>query len=266
MSENLANIRKINFVLSAIGAAVFAALFLYISLAPKDFDKRTRDFAIARVQDKVDAQLSAAAHSQTADDIVKFAGIFSERLEGNIEAFRASLDAGIATFIADVLASACKLDCERKAQAEEAVKAFFEAVIEQYGYALDRVQNFIVGEYDEVMGELRADLKIFAGTSFAALFFALMLTIFRGRAAAHLLPFSIALTGATLLAAYWYVFGQDWVMAVIFSDYWGWAYPTVLSVIAFFLADIAANKARITTAVFNTIGHIFSSGFHISPC
>jgi hypothetical protein len=45
--------RAINLGLSSIGVAIFAALLLYVTLAPKDFDRRTRDFAIARVEGKV---------------------------------------------------------------------------------------------------------------------------------------------------------------------------------------------------------------------
>lgn len=266
MDQPLHTIRRINLILSAVGAVVFAALFLYIAFAPKDFDQRTRDFAIAKVKDKVDGELSGAAQTETADDISDFAGVFSERLQTEIEEMRASLDAGVAEFVADVLAAACKLDCERRAQAEIAVTAFYEATIANYGVHLERMQNLIEGEYDAIMSDLRADLKIFTATSFIALSFALLLAIFRGPAAAHLLPFSIALSGSTVLAAFWYALGQDWVMTIIFSNYWGWTYPSVLAVIAFFLCDIAANKARITSFVLNGIGNAFGGAFHFAPC
>lgn len=266
VSKSLNTIRRVNLVLSAVGAAVFAALFLYIAVAPKDFDQRTRDFAIAKVKDKVDGELSGAARSETADSISDFAGVFSERLQTQIEEMRAGLDAGAAGFIADVLAAACKLDCERRAQAEIAVTAFYEATIARYGVHLERMQNLIEGEYDAIMSDLRADLKIFTASSFAALAFALLLSIFRGPAAAHLLPFSFALSGSTVLATLWYALGQDWVMTIIFSNYWGWAYPSVLAVIAFFLCDIAANKARITSFVLNGIGNAFGGAFQFAPC
>ncbi|MDA0663216.1 MAG: hypothetical protein O3B08_10315 [Proteobacteria bacterium] len=116
------------------------------------------------------------------------------------------------------------------------------------------------------MSKLRNDLKIFSGSSFIALFAAFLLSIFRANAAAHLLPFSIALSASTLTAVIWYVFGQDWVMTMIYSSYWGWAYPAVLSVIAVFLAEIAVNKARITTAVLNSIGNALGGLFHLIPC
>ncbi len=206
MFMNLDTVRKTNIFLSALGSAAFAALFLYITLAPRDFDMRTRDFAISKVRERVDDQLGAIASSETADKVSEFAGIFSDRLEGEIQSLHTGLEAGIAGFIADILAAACKLDCERRDQAEKAVVAYFKAAIERYGIALDRMRNLVVSEYDNIMGELPGDLQIFSGSSLVALFFALVLSIFRGKAAAHLLPFSIVLTISTILAASMYVF------------------------------------------------------------
>ncbi len=263
---NLGLVRTLNIVLSALGAAVFLALFAYIQLAPKDFDERTRTFAVSRVEAKFDETFSAAASSDTMDKISSIAGRFSEQLEERVEALRTSLDAGIAEFIADTLAAACRLDCERRAQAEQMVREYYESTIARYGVALDRVQSLIVGEYDDVMSELRGDLKIFAGSSFVALFFALLLALFRGEAARHLIPISIALSVSTGVAVYWYIFGQDWVMTVIFSDYWGWAYAIVLGALSTMMVDIAANRARVTSHVLNTFGSAFGHGLSFSPC
>ena len=210
--------------------------------------------------------LAASRNRKTADKVSAFAGRFSERLEAQIENLRASLDAGVDQFIADILASACKLDCERREAAQLAVRSYFEATIERYGVALDRIENMVTGEYDAVMGELRGDLKIFSGSNAVLLAFAFLLAIFRGKAARHLVPISIALTGLTAMMIYWYIFGQDWVMAVIFSNYWGWTYATLLGVFSVLLIDIAAFKARITSAVLNVLGNVFSSGVSFTPC
>jgi hypothetical protein len=266
MSSALVAIRAVNIVLTAVGTAVFVAFFLYITVAPKDFDHRTRSFAIAKVKAKVDDQLSKVAQSKAASKATEFFGKYSERLETEIQTLRDSLDAGVAEFIADVLAAACKLDCERRDEAAKAVTALYQSMIARHGLALDRVKSLIEGEYDAIMDELRADLRIFSGSSFIALLFALFLSIFRGKAAAHLLPFSIALSAATLIAVIWYVFGQDWVMTMLYSSYWGWAYPVVLSVFAVFFVDIAMNRARITTNVLNSIRIGPGDWLDLTPC
>ncbi|MCG8440685.1 MAG: hypothetical protein MI723_02645, partial [Caulobacterales bacterium] len=100
----------------------------------------------------------------------------------------------------------------------------------------------------------------------AALGFAFVLAVFRGRASRHLLPISMALTGATALAILWYAFGQDWVMTIVFNDYWGWAYAVVLMVLSAFMFDIALNRARLTSIVFNSVGNLVGTSLHLAPC
>ena len=131
--------------------------------------------------------------------------------------------------------------------------------------ALERLEDLVVGEYDAVMTELRSDLRIFSGSTALAFGLALLLSVFRGRAAAHLVPISIALTVSTILAVSWYALGQDWVVTVLFNNYWGWAYSLLLSGLSVLMIDIAANKARVTSFVFNTIGNGIG-GISFSPC
>lgn len=262
----LAHTRLVNLCLTFIGMVTFAGLFAYISLAPGDFDQRTRDFAISKVQDKVDDQLGGIANSDFANKASDFAGRVSDRLKARVDDARNSLDSGMDTFIADVLAAACKLDCERRKQAETAIREFYESSILRNSKALDRLKGLIEGEYDNIMDELRADLKIFSGSTAIAFALAFGLALFRGRAAAHLLPISIVLTLSTLIAIAWYALGQDWIMTVLYSDYWGWGYAGLIAGLVVLMIDIGVNGARITSAVFNAIGNAIGSSFSFLPC
>lgn len=262
----LARIRFVNLCLTLLGAVTFAALFAYIAFAPSDFDQRTRDFAISKVQDKVDEQLGGLANSDLANKASDLAGRVSDRLQARVDNARNSLDSGMDVFIADVLAAACKLDCERREQAETAIREFYESSIIRNSKALDRLKGVIEGEYDSIMGELRADLKIFSGSTAIAFTLAFGLALFRGRAAAHLLPISMVLTLSTLIAVVWYVLGQDWVMTVLYSDYWGWGYAGLIAGLVILMIDIGVNEARITSGVFNAIGDVIGNGFTFVPC
>lgn len=262
---NLSLARKINLCLSGIGALLFLVSFLYITLAPEDFDRRAQAFALSQVERSVDEKLSDIANSDTADRISDLAGRVSGRLQSEIDRARDSLDAGIDTFVADVLAAACKLDCERRDEAAAAVQRYYESSILRHSMALERIQSFIEGQFEEVMDELRADLKIFSGSSGLALGFAFLLALFRGPAARHLLPISITLSVATLIMVIWYGFGQDWVTTILYSDYWGWTYVIFLGLVSVLMLDIAANRARVCSFVFNGIGKLFG-GIEFSPC
>ncbi|MEL7108578.1 MAG: hypothetical protein AAGJ68_03055 [Pseudomonadota bacterium] len=263
---NLSVARRINLVLSGVGTLVFLLAFLYISLAPDDFDKRAQSFAISQVEKSVDERLSTIANSETADRISDLAGRVSDRLKSRIDEARDGLDSGMDEFIADILAAACKLDCERRDEAAAAVRSFYESSILRHSMALERIQAFVEGQFDDVMEELRGDLKIFVGSSGVALGFAFLLALFRGPAAVHLLPISITLSASILLMAVWYGLGHDWVSAILYSDYWGWSYSVLLAVLSSLMVDIAANRARISSFILNTIGRLFSGGFEVSPC
>ncbi|MEM6554889.1 MAG: hypothetical protein AAF642_03390 [Pseudomonadota bacterium] len=264
MNRHLA--RRINLWLSGSGALIFLAAFLYITLAPDDFDRRAQAFALSQVEQSVDERLSDLANSNAANRLSDLAGRVSGRLQSRIDDARAQLDAGMDEFIADVLAAACKLDCERRDEAAAAVRGFYESSILRNSMALERLQDFIEGQFDSVMEELRADLRIFIGSSGTALGFAFLLALFRGRAAVHLLPISITLSASTLLMIVWYALGQDWVTTILYSHYWGWTYAVVLTVVSVLMFDIAANKARVVSFIMNTIGRLFGGGFEISPC
>ena len=259
-------IRLLNLILTAIGAAVFVALFAYVKFAPEDFDQRTRDFAISKIESEVEEGLRDMTQSDTAESISEFAGRFSGDLQGRIDVLREGLDQGLDETIADILAAACRLDCERREQARQAVEAAFQTSILRYAGAIERVEKIVVGEYDDVMAELRSDLTIFSGSNGVALLFAFLLSVFRGPAAKHLLPISILLTGATALMICWYIFGQDWVMTIIFSNYWGWAYSIGLGVLSIFMIDIAAFRAQLTSIVLNSIGNAVGGSANFSPC
>lgn len=262
---NIQRTRLLNLIFTGIGCAIFVALLAYVQLAPDDFDNRTREFAISKVEQKVDSQFSSVANSDTAEKISEMAGRFSDRLERRVDNIRGSLDAGLDVFIADVLAAACELDCERRAEAEAAVREYFEEKIERYGVALDRVEDVIRGEYEYVMQELRRDLSIFSLSNAIVLAVAFLLAVFRGPAARHLLPVSYVLIVSTVMVSIWYIFGQDWVMTLIYNDYWGWGYSILLGFISLLLLDIAINSARVTTEIFNlvinTIGQV-----PLTPC
>lgn len=261
----LPDLRLTNIVMTMIGTTIFCSLFLYISLAPRDFDQRTRDFAISHVELQIDDKLAIAANSDTTERISVFAGRTSNRLQSHVDDMRESLDDGIDELIADLLAAACKLDCERRNQAAKSVREFYEKSILRHSMALDRLETIVLGEYNALMTELRLDLKIFARSTGLAFGMALLLSVLRGRAAAHLVPISIALTVSTILAVAWYALGQDWVITVLFSNYWGWAYSILLGALSVLMIDIAANKARVTSFVFNSIGNGIG-GISFSPC
>lgn len=246
--------RAINLSLAALGMAVFGTLFVYVSFAPAHFDRRTQEFVIAEVERRLDDRLNGLLRLPAADRIAGIASQISPSIETRVDVAHAALETSANELIVGMLAAACRPNCERRRVANEALRNFYEATGARYRAALERLEPVVVGQYDLVMAELRADLQIFSGVSFLAMLFAFLLSVFRGRAARHLLPVSLALTASTLIAVFWYVIGQDWLTTVIFADHWGWGYAVWLAILALLMTDIAANKARVTSSIFSGFG------------
>jgi hypothetical protein len=59
------------------------------------------------------------------------------------------------------------------------------------------------------------------------------------------------LLASTIYCAYSYVFEQNWLLIVIYSDYLGFAYLGYLSVVFLLLCDFVLNRARVTLAILN---------------
>lgn len=258
--------RIFNIATAAAGMVLFGAVFLLVWLAPADLDSRVRDFALAHVQDRVETRLQQDDVTSVLDSAEGLAGRFSSRLEERVSSARDALDAGVPELVAEIVSQICEYDCERSREVESQVREMFERSIVRHSMALDRLQDFVEVEYSRVVSELRRDIGIFSGTNVIVLAMVLLLGLFRGRASAHLLPFATILLVATLLAASWYVLGQNWLLTILFSDYWGWGYTTLLGVIAVFLGDIAFFQARLTSAVLNAIGGALGNAFTLVPC
>ena len=259
-------LRLINLGLTALGAAVFGAIFLYLSIATDDFEKRAREVAVAEVSERFENTVIRLGQENRLNSLSKFADRLSQGLETRMEKLRTDLANGIDVFVADILTAACKFDCEKREQARQAVKAFYLEKIARYQITLDRIETAVADQYENVIEELRTDLQIFSGSNFVVFLLAFLLTIFKGRASPHLLPISLSMTVATVIAATWYVFGQDWLMAILLNDFLGWSYLGIIAVITMLLIDIAINKARVTSAIINGILNAIGSAASVDPC
>lgn len=136
---------------------------------------------------------------------------------------------------------------------EASIRGFYETQIERYGIRPERLPSFIAGEYAEIVNALKGELKISSDSTFLVMFLAALIAASRGKAAAHLILVSSLLLVSTGLAVSWYVFAQNWCMAMLFSDYSGWGYATFLGISIALLADIVLFKSRVTTFLLNSL-------------
>ncbi|WP_298019577.1 hypothetical protein [uncultured Parasphingopyxis sp.] len=251
--------KRLNIALSLAGLSAFLALFIYVSAFPNQFDRTVRTMALAEVERRVDDRLNEVADSRATDLLVGVAGAISPELGDKADEYRSMLAMESGDLIGQLLIAACRLDCENRQDVQSQVEEIFRSQFGRYRIALDRLQTIVVGEYDEVMQEFRADIRTVALANMFAFAFALILALVRTRAAPHLLIVSSLLSVSTIAMFALYLFGQNWASTIIFGEYWGWTYAGWLAFLCALLADIAFNKARIVTGIGNAAGGALSA-------
>ncbi|MGD9811380.1 MAG: hypothetical protein AB7U35_08625 [Sphingobium sp.] len=246
--------------------AIFALLLAYINFAPDELGDHIKDVVVSKTSVQVSEALSETGITFEGAEKAPLGHSVAHGIQTRMDEMQRGLDGGLDRVVADVLAAACKLDCNRREQAAAAVRSYMKGSIIRFGRATDRLEQLVLGKYETVIGELRTDLNIFAGSSAALLATSFLLSLFKQNAARHLLPIAVTLTLSTALTSVWYVLGQNWVMTVIFSDYWGWGYPLMQGFLAALLLDIGVNAGRITTRLFNLILNTVGSSMQLVPC
>jgi hypothetical protein len=115
-------------------------------------------------------------------------------------------------------------------------------------------------KYIEVVAALTREFRIFTGAN--AVVFGLLAAIayFRPKKTSHLVLPTIILIGSTVLAGGIYIFAQDWIHTIVFSDYIGFAYFLYLGLTVAFMTDIFINRGRVSARIIDFFGILFAFG------
>lgn len=251
--------RGINVGLCLAGVLVFGGMLFYLQSLPRDFEARAQSFII----DEIDAAL---APDSAMSKLARLGGDDLALPADRIEALRRNLAAAKHNFIALVVETLCVRTCRSKEALEADLLKAYDDIQSRLKPGFEVLRGMVAAKYNGVFDELRRDITIFLSANLIVLGAALILALVRGRAARHLAPVSILMTLATLLTSYWYVFGQNWILSIITSDYFGWSYLGFLAVVFLLLADIALNRARVISRILNTLAELFQWDTVWLPC
>jgi hypothetical protein len=251
--------RGINIGVCLAGLLVFGGILLYLQSLPRDFEARAQTFII----DEIDAAL---APDSAMSKLAQLGGDTLALPSDRVEALQANLAASTRNFISLVVEALCVRDCRAREFLKDEMLKAHDSIPSRLKPGFDALRGIVEAKYHAVFDELRRDITIFLSANLIVLGIALVLALAKGRAARHLAPISIVMTLATLLMAYWYVFGQNWILTMITSDYFGWSYLGFLAVVCLLLADIAINRARVISRVLNTIADLLRLDLVWLPC
>ncbi len=255
--------RWISLSIGILGSIVFAAMFAMVQFSPEKFGELAEGFIVEEVEKRVanvlpDADIlpdvaQIAPEGSARERLLQAADSYLDRKIERIDIF---FDDGGPKIVASVLAAAGLTSCGCQAESEEKIEKLLTTTSISARENFVRIQARIVEEYEIVKTKLLADVMIFITCNLAAFLLVLGLAAFKGKAAAHLLPFALLLSGAIFLTVYWYLFGQNWFFTILYNDYWGMSYAVTMAAVFAFLVDIALNRARITTWILNGISSI----------
>jgi hypothetical protein len=237
--------------LTLIGVIVFGGLLAIVLSSGRDFETRAQAFIVHEIEQQYEVALESMPF---------------ERLKGLLAKEAEARQRAVSDFIVAVVGAMCRLDCTQRAELEAAMEKIYQRHLAALNIGLEKLRAAVERRYHDTLNELRRDIVIFLGVNLVVMILALMLALFRGAAARHLLPIAGLLTVSTVIATCWYVFGRNWLWAIIYSDYVGWTYLAILGVLFIFLADIALNRARVTSEALNAVSNVLGSSGSWSPC
>lgn len=251
-------LRAVLLIVSAAGSLLFGAAFLTSLANPGYVENIAKDIIRHEVEKRVHEKVDALDEKFLAGK----AGVLVQKHAEEAEQARRQIREKVPERIAAVIAEMRNLDCECRKKIAIHSRAGLEWTIARAAQAQERLTSLIRSQYMEVAARLTCEFRIFTGAN--ALVFALLgvAAWLRRGAGWHLVPAALVLVAAAGATGYLYLFQQNWLHTVLFSDYVGWAYFAYLGAVFALLGDVVLNRARVTVGLLRP----FSFDIQVLPC
>lgn len=232
-------IRPVLLSISAIGVAVFGIAFLISFVRPLLVESVAKELVRREVETRV--QERVASFGETRLGRWAMERVTDRKLDEVVSE-------KVAALVAQIQDSDTTLDLLAGTEA---------------GQRFDRL---IRTKYSEVVQALLREFRIFTAAN-ALVFLMLGATAYSRRTAGlQLLLPAVVLVGAATMVGSVYLFGQDWLHTILFSDYVGLGYFAYLGAACVFLIDVVFNHARITTEIVNAALNVIGATIQAVPC
>lgn len=256
-------------VAGSAGLAAFAFFFFLTWHTPAWVENFAREYIATEVAQRVDARLDAlsAPPAVAGDGVVQrlAAEVYAQN-QARIDEIKARLKDRTRDLFLAALDQVRELDCSCRERIEIRWHELNLAQLAALAIDNERIAGIIHDGYMSVVHELQHEIRIFTGINALAFLLLLLVSFAKPAASRHLLFPGVLLLAATMFCAWLYVFSQDWLLTLIHGDYVGWAYGAYLALVSGFLADIALNRGRVTSAIGNGAGSMLGSAASFTPC
>lgn len=251
-------IRAVIIAIGMVGTLVFGSAFVLSFLNPGLVEKIGKNIIRYQIEKKVHEKIDAL----DAGTLAKQAARHIKGFDADIADAKRKLAAGLPEKIAAVIAEMGNLDCECRKKIEKSIHDGYLWQITHAAQAQEKLNSLIRTKYMETAEQLTREFRIFTGSN--AVVFALLAIagLIKKKAGVHLMPIAVVLVAAAGATAYLYLFNQNWLHTLVFSDYLGLAYVAYLSLVFAWLSDVIFNRARVTSAILSNI----PGSLVVAPC
>jgi hypothetical protein len=268
LGVNFMYIQKSMFLrsLGVLGTSIFAFFFILTFSTPGWVESFATDFIESQVTKKIDRKINRLAISEGNGNLSKFAQSILAQNENQIEDLQKRLKSNVHTQMTNALSQIRNLSCECRKKWEDSFRTGIESNISLLQVTNEKITDFIQSSYMAVVGKLKKEIRIFTGANAAVFLLLLIISFLKPKAITHLYLPAILISASTVICAYFYIFEQNWLLTIIYSDYLGFIYLIYLGVVFVFLCDIVLNRGRVTTQILNAALQAAGSVALVVPC
>lgn len=270
--------KKFLISISIVGSLLFGTVFGLTYLDPEKVEQSAKGWVAQEIERKIKNDFpqlfSPEKKEQGAQVLQKLQG----HLKKKIAKLREILFSDLPDRIAESIARSCI--CRMKGQDREKIQRKYEDTrsyfknlvvgvlkkgIDSSQVLVDRADDLIQGHYLSIIEKLMFDIRIFSGTNTLLFLFILSIMSIKTDQERSLMLAGGILMTVTLVSAGIYIFGQNWFYTLMFNDYMGWGYVTLVGIITGLLLDIVFNKGRICSLILEIIGQALGALASVCP-
>jgi hypothetical protein len=249
-------------IVAFTGLALFGAAFVTSYVNPGFVETVARDAIRLEVERRVGERIDALDGGRLADIAKGMSG--KNALE--IAELKRKLAEGLPQKVAAIAAQMRNIDCECRKAIEKSMAGVLERRTADLSRINERLELLIRTQYMGVAESLTREFRIFTGANTLVFSLLAITAALRKRAGLQLVLPTVVLLGAAGLVGYLYLFHQNWLHTVLFSDYVGFGYFIYLALAIALLTDIVFNRARVTTRLLNALFSAAGSTLQAVPC
>lgn len=254
--------RPVILAIAALGFTTFGIAFVLSFTSPSFVETAGKEVIRLEVQRRVTEKVESLEGTRLTGLAERISGRNAEE----VAAAKKRLSEGLPAKVANTVAQMRNLDCECRQAIERRMTGLLAGRIVLLTELNERLAMLIRTKYMETAERLTREFRIFSGANILVFGLLGVVALVRKKARLQLVLPALVVLGAAGITAYFYVFQQDWLHTILFSDYVGLGYFAYLSIAGALLADIAFNRARVCTEIINAAGHVVGAALHAVPC